>query len=304
MTGAGWLGGALRWQSRAAVLLAVVLCGAAIAGAPLGLGMQYAVLLGGMALVGIPHGGFDHLVARPVLAPRLGRWWWVPFGAGYVGLAALVGVAWAVAPAWTLAGFLAASVVHFGLGDREPGVGPRWAGVLALGAMPVLLPAVLHPAEAAPILAAMARIPLPAMTDALAAAWWLVLPWGALFTWMLVAAVRQRARWGEPLAMLAAFVLLPPLLAFGIYFTAAHAMRHTLRLGAWHDARRAGAAARWLVRGMVPTAVVAVAAMAVLGRSALDWPLDVLAPVFQAIAALTLPHMIVTGLLEEPAGSA
>lgn len=301
--GGGWLQGALRWQSRGAVLLAAVLCGAALGGVPLGLGLQYAVLLGGMALVGIPHGGFDHLVARPVLAPRLGRWWWAPFGAAYVGLAGLVGLAWMVAPAWTLAGFLAASVVHFGLGDAEPGVAPRWVAVVAHGALPVLTPAVLHPSEAAPVLAAMARVPEAAMVDALGAAWWLLVPWGALFGWMTVVAVRHRARWGEPLAMLAAFVLLPPLLAFGVYFTAAHAMRHTLRLGAWHDARRAGAAARWLVRGMVPTAVAAVVVMAVLGRSALDWPLDVLAPVFQAIAALTLPHMIVTGLLEESPGS-
>lgn len=301
MNGGGWLGGALRWQSRVAVALAVLLCGAALGGVPLGAGVQYAVLLGGMALVGIPHGSFDHLVARPLLAPRLGAWWWAPFGVGYLALAGLVGLAWLLAPAWTLAAFLAGSVVHFGLGDAEGSAtgGPRWVSVLALGTMPVLLPAVLHPVAAAPVLAAMAHVPLPAMLGALDAGWWLVLPWGALFGWMLVEAIRHRRPWAESVAMLAAFVLLPPLLAFGLYFTAGHSMRHTLRLGAWHDRVRGRAAMRWLLRGMVPAAGIALVALAGLGLAARDWPADVLAPVFQAIAALTLPHMVVTAFLEQ-----
>ena len=305
-----WLNGALRWQSRAAAAFAIVLCAAAIAGLPLGLGLQYAVLLGGMALVGIPHGGFDHLVAQPVLRPRLGPRWWLPFLAGYIGLAGLVGVAWLLAPTWTLAAFLAASVLHFGLGDTEdadtedPAGVPRLVAILALGGMPVLLPAILHPEQAAPVLAAMAQVPRVEMLDALDATWWLVLPWAALFAWTTLAAMRRRCPWVEPVAMAAAFVLLPPLLAFGVYFTAGHAMRHTLRLGAWHDPRHATAAARWLLRGMVPAALAAAAGMAWLGWAARDWDLQVLAPIFQAVAALTLPHMVVTLWLEPPAAAA
>jgi hypothetical protein len=37
-----------------------------------------------IVLVGFPHGAFDHLVARPVLAQHLGRFWWAPFGLAYL----------------------------------------------------------------------------------------------------------------------------------------------------------------------------------------------------------------------------
>lgn len=295
------LDAAMRVQSAWAAGLMAGFCVAALAGVRFGAGAQVGVLLGGIVLVGFPHGAFDHLVARPLLRPRLGRWWWVPFGAGYVGLAGLVLLAWWAAPAVTLAGFLAASALHFGLGDAEDGLAPRRVplavSVLAYGALPLLLPMALHPAEAAPVLAALAGVPVEAMQDALATAAWMLPAWAAAFALVVSAAVRERRGVLERLAMAAGFVLLPPLLAFGVYFGAGHAVRHVLRLGAWHGGTPR-AAVRWLALTMLPAAAVCAAgigALALLGR---DTAADVLAPMFRVIAALTLPHMLVTAWLD------
>ena len=302
----GWLSPALRAQTLGAAFLLAAFCAAAAAGVQFGMAVQLAVLLGGMVLVGVPHGAFDHLVARPVLSPRLGPAWWVPFGAGYFGLATLVGLGWWLGPAWTLAGFLAASVVHFGLGDVEDGLAPRaiprWMAAVVYGMTPVLLPVALHPDAAAPVLAGLAGVAVPAMVDALVPASWVLPVWALAFVWVLRAAWREGLGVAERLLTAAAFVVLPPLLAFGLYFTAGHAMRHVLRLGAWYapaDARRAG---RWLLRTILPwaggTALVGVA----LAWRGNDLTAAVLVPAFRAIAALTLPHMVVTGWLEHRPG--
>ena len=292
---------ALRVQSALAAALMAAFCAAALAGVAFGIGAQVAVLLAAIVLVGFPHGAFDHLVARPLLRPRLGRHWWVPFGLGYLALAGLVWLAWLDAPAATLAGFLAASVLHFGLGDVEDGLAPRRmpvaVSVLAYGALPILLPMALHPADAAPVLAALADIPTSTMQGILGATAWLLPAWAVIFTVVVLAAVRERRGVAERLAMAAGFVLLPPLLAFGIYFGAGHAVRHLLRLGAWHGGPPR-AAARWMAWTMLPAAAACAAGIAGLAWLGRDAAADVLAPVFRVIAALTLPHMVVTAWLD------
>lgn len=297
--GTGWLSSALRAQSAAASALLAVFCVAGLAGVPFGMGVQLALLLGGMALVGVPHGAFDHLVAQPVMRPRLGPAWWALFGAGYFGLAALVGMAWWAAPGWTLCGFLAASIVHFGLGDLEDGLAPasvpRGLAVLAYGALPVLLPVALHPDAAAPVLAGLAGMAVPDMAAALRPAVWLLPAWAVLFGWVVFTA-RYRGV-AERLLTAAAFVLLPPLLAFALYFTAGHAMRHIVRLGAWYDPADRGRAARWLAWTIVPWAFGTALAGVALAWRGDDLTASVLVPAFQAIAALTLPHMVVTSWL-------
>ena len=300
-SGRRWLGPALRWQSRVATALMAGFCLAALLGVPFGLGAQVGVLLAGIVMVGVPHGAFDHLVAQPRLE-RLGRWWWAPFGVGYLGLAGLVWLAWMAAPGVTLAGFLAASVLHFGLGDVEDGLAPagvpRAVAVLAYGGLPLLLPMALHPGAAAPVLAALAEVPAPTMQGVLSGTAWLLPPWIAAFAWTLIEARRERRGVAERLATAAGFALLPPLLAFGLYFGAGHSVRHVLRLGAWHNARDPAAAARWLARVMLPAGVACAAGLGGLALLGQDVVAGVLVPLFRVIAALTLPHMVVTAWLD------
>ncbi len=300
--GHAWLGPALRAQSMAALAVMAAFSMASAAGLDFGIGIQLGVLLGGMVVTGMPHGAFDHLVARRVLAPRLGRFWAAPFLAGYLGLAGVVWLAWMLAPAATLAAFLAISVAHFGLGDTEDGLAPstvpRVVTVLAYGALPLLLPMALHPAEAAPVLAAMAGVPDAVMERTLRAAVWLLPAWAAAFGWVAFAAWRERRGVAERLATVACFVLLPPLLSFGLYFGLGHAIRHMLRLGAWHDPRDPRAAARWLARTAIPAGAACAASLGAMALAGLDTTVALLTPGFRLIAALTLPHMAVTAWLD------
>ena len=98
-----WLGPALRLQFAVATAGFTAFCALAITGVHFDFGLQLTVLLAGVVLVGFPRGAFDHLVARPILRPRLGPFWWLPFLFGYLGLAGLVWLGWMIAPAATLA---------------------------------------------------------------------------------------------------------------------------------------------------------------------------------------------------------
>jgi Brp/Blh family beta-carotene 15,15'-monooxygenase len=296
-----WLDRALRWQARVASLAIAVFIALAAGGLRFGLTAQITVLLAGIVLVGFPHGAFDHLVARPVLAPRLGRFWWVPFGLAYLGLAGLVWLAWMLAPLPTLVLFLAGSVLHFGLGDIEdglaPGSLPRWVAVLTYGALPILLPVAFHPLQAAPLLAAIGGVAAQPMEAALSLCLWLVPLWGAAFVWLCVKAEPQSARVVPAAITAAGFVLLPPLLAFGLYFGLVHSPRHLLRLGAWHDPADPRRAARWAARVVVPASLVCALGIIGIALTTQNVSIGLLVPTFRIIAALTLPHMIVTSWL-------
>jgi Brp/Blh family beta-carotene 15,15'-monooxygenase len=300
-----WLGPALRWQALAAGL-AVAACSALAAfGLRFGFGLQIGVLLTGIVLVGFPHGAFDHLVARPILAPRLGRFWWVPFGLAYIALAGAVCLAWAVAPLPTLVLFLAGSVVHFGLGDLEEapvlcGV-PRWAAVIIHGALPILLPVGFHPDEAVPVLAAIGGVTEPAMMAVLSISIWLVPLWVGALAWMWLVTLPSRASAILTAITAVGFVTLPPLLAFGLYFGMVHSPRHLLRLAAWYDPCQSHRAARWAAHVVVPAGLVCALGIVGLVWAEPDASIGLLVPIFRLIAALTLPHMIVTSWLEHDA---
>lgn len=297
-----WLASALRLQSAIATAGVSAFCALAVIGLHFDMELQLAVLLTGIVLVGFPHGAFDHLVARPVLLPRFGGLWWLPFFLGYLGLAGVVGLGWMLVPATTLALFLAGSVLHFGLGDTEDGLiphgVPRWLGIATYGALPIVLPIALHPADAAPVLAAMAGWEPAAMQQLLSVAVWILPAWGGAFAWIIVAAWRDRCGVLERLATAAGFVLLPPVLAFGLYFGLGHSVRHVLRLGAWRDAGQPGVAARWASTVMLPASAACAAGIMALLWLDDDTTTGLLAPAFRIIAALTLPHMIVTSWLE------
>lgn len=296
-----WLIPALERQSLVARLVIGCFILLAILGVRFSLMQQIGVLLAGIILLGFPHGAFDHLVARPLLAPRLGRLWWGPFGAAYLGLAGLVWTAWIVAPLLTLVLFLAGSVLHFGLGDTEDSLDlkhvPRWGAILILGAVPILLPIAFHPEQAAPLLGAIGDVTETAMAQALSLSIWLIPAWIAAFLWMCWAGRQHGQNLGLTAVTAFGFVLLPPLLAFGLYFGLVHSPRHLLRLGAWHDPWDLYKSAIWAARVVVPAAIFCALGIGGLALAAPDLSIGLMVPIFRIIAALTLPHMIVTSWL-------
>lgn len=251
---------------------------------------SWLVALAVVIVLGVPHGALDGAVAAPLLRPRYGRAWFGVFAAPYLGLSALVLLAWQAAPLPTLAGFLVISTLHFGEEDAGPG---RPFELLVRGGAPIALPALLRPEETAGVFAVVARVPLPLLPE-----WWTVAAWlwlALTLVWLLV----HLRRWGvlvEVAMLAAAFWLLPPLTAFALYFVGFHASRHMRALV--RDPVRAPGVD---TMGRAVVAALPVFALTLLLGAAL-WPLyaagssdqagTLLTLTLQALSALTVPHVL------------
>lgn len=151
-------GSAMRRHARSGWFLLVGLALACSAVLPLGQRWEFALVA--MIVLGVPHGALDGEIARPLLRPRFGRAWFPVFALPYLALFLVVMLAWRMAPVATLAGFLVASVWHFGSEHTASG---DPLGVLLRGAMPIALPVLIHPAATAGVFAAMAGVAMPLM---------------------------------------------------------------------------------------------------------------------------------------------
>ncbi|OAS25905.1 hypothetical protein A5481_07665 [Methylobacterium platani] len=244
--------------------------------------------------LGVPHGALDGEVAKPFLAPRFGRAWFLVFAAPYLALTATVLVAWRWVPDPTLAGFLALSVLHFGTEDAGPG---RPVEALVRGGLPIALPALLQPDETARIFAVVTDTAMPVLPG-----WWSALAWiwlGLALAWLVLWRPASDTL-AELAALSLAFLVLPPLAAFGLYFVCLHAPRHMRALAG--DPARAPA-----VDGMGRAVVLALPVFGLtLLIGALLWPTypqangveRLLALTLQLLAALTLPHMLLDRWVE------
>lgn len=252
-------------------------------------------------LVGIPHGAVDHMVPFWVDASRPSPRALARAVAEYLVVATLAATALILAPAPTVVLFLVVSALHFGRGEvtfaaeRAGRPIPAWrtdlATTLVHGGVVVVLPLTLWHDRAVPLL------------DALAPALAHPVPRTALLTGSAVLVVAAlglaaqkvrtgcRGEAGEVLLVLALFAGTPPLVSFGVYFGAWHAVRHTGRLLALPGPDGAlpvgGAVRRYLLHAAGPT-VVAFAALVVADRV-----VDASAvPVAVAVLlALTFPHL-------------
>jgi len=286
---AGWVG-ARPVNRPSPMALTVLLAGVALTlSAALPPGAQYVCALAAIVVLGVPHGALDGEAARTVLRPRFGRAWFPVFSLPYLGLSALVLLAWRWAPGLTLAGFLAASVWHFGMEDAKAGDGLE---VIVRGGLPIAMPTLAHPEATAAVFQTVAGAPLPQLPD------WL---WAAAMAWLALAIIwagqAMLRRQGRPLAvpglLAAMFTVLPPLTAFAIYFVGVHAPAHTLalirnpvRASRVHDDRSAVLLALPIT---ALTLLIGAALWPFYGGAAPD---RLLALTIQGLAALTLPHML------------
>ena len=274
-----------------------------------------AALLVGGALIGVPHGSSDFVVAHRALRPKLGRGWLPRFLIGYLATVALVLLAWLAAPLATLLAFVALSCLHFGHGDL--GGEERGRGLaLAVRATTPLLPVLLaHPSSLTGLIALLGGVRMSTVERAVDGLGWpLLMPWALAVSCYLIShiviAVRGSAglqRWRDvvEVGILAlAAVTLPPLLVFALYFCLVHAVRHMIGIADQHyphDARRAAILVGAIV---VPSATVCLVALG-LAWTCLAGPLgteDVLAWSLRLIAALTVPHMALEAWAERSGG--
>lgn len=271
-------------------LTAIVWFGFGLAAPPLGL--QVVVLGVLVAVLGLPHGALDPLIAR-----RLGLWstpWGLAgFNVAYLAVVAAVVGLWFLFPVASLVAFLLVSAAHFG--SDWNGSRSLWLRLIT-GIGLLSLPALGHRAEVAELYEILA----PGGT-AVADVQALIAPFAVIG--MLVAAViafRSRPHEAVEIVLAASLAFVaPPLVFFAIYFCALHSARH-LREG--YAVERGGgrfAAAIAVIYTLVPILMGALFVIAVSGGASLDASLTRL--IFIGLAGLTVPHMALVALSERRA---
>ena len=235
--------------------------------------------------LGVPHGALDTIFARQRFHLQSLRGW-VIFSFGYVLLAACVVGLWWLFPAVFLTGFLLVSAFHFS-GDLEKGT----AGLLRLlyGGSVLVLPALLHEREVALLFGYLVAGDFAAQSAS--ALHWLAGPWllglGVSFFWPVRA---QRSTSVEVMSAALLATVAPPLLSFTVFFCAMHSARHALRTRNYAG----GMSFVGLVKKSIPpmAACVAVGAGIWFGFDSMAFEVEIIRILFVALAALTLPHMV------------
>jgi len=272
-----------------------------------GLVEQLQLVLVPIALLGILHGGADPWVGRRLMqdlhrpAPR------ATFYTLYLMAMALVLILWWVLPLATLGVFLLISILHFGDQDATTfGLPTRPLDVVVLGTLPVLGPCLAHPGEVAVLFGWLTGAPSESLAPRIA---WAMQPIACLWLigiGMVISrvALERGARRARRLALAVSvialvMVLLPPLVAFALYFCLLHSFGHLLDMATARD----GPWSRWSMSQWawrLWPATLGALLMGGLGA----WALEVLQPdaappgadtvrvLFWGLAALTVPHVM------------
>ncbi|RRZ89334.1 Brp/Blh family beta-carotene 15,15'-dioxygenase [Erwinia sp. 198] len=247
---------------------------------PLAAQVLFAVIA--IGIVGMAHGASDLEVVR--------RDRQLPFLAGYGLVIVLCLFWWHWSPAVALPGFLMASAVHFALEDAPHG---HIAERLSRGISLIATPATLHLAEYRSILHQAG--PGSAMPDSVTAGMAVA---GGIAALCLVAAGAYR-RERRLLVGTLTLLLLPPFVGFSMGFLILHALPQTRErrnlLGFSHYSD--------YLRAVWPVLVAAI--LLVVLTSFLMQPHDVagIRSLFAALAALAIPHLIITPWFEKQSHS-
>ncbi|RZT46371.1 Brp/Blh family beta-carotene 15,15'-monooxygenase [Sphingomonas sp. BK036] len=230
-----------------------------------------------VGIVGMVHGGSDleiiehrrrpAFLALYVSALLVCLWWWI------------------VDPAIALPAFLLTSAVHFGLEDAPAS---RPFERMARGISLVATPATLHAASLTRILdlAGVQASSLPTMVSSLAIA-------GGIAAGCL--AIIGVARYDRRLLVgTTALLVLPPLVGFSVGFLVLHAVPQTKER---RDRLQCVTTTAYL-RTTAPVLVAAVTLVGIVGGLLLRWDSSGVRSLFAGIAALAMPHLLVTPYFE------
>lgn len=246
------------------------------------------VLLAGVALLGLPHGALDPLIAR-----RADLWTgplgFVAFNAVYIAIAALTVAIWLLVPVIALTGFLLISAWHFAgdWHDRQAMV-TRFATGLAM----LCLPTVLYGASVAEIYAALAGPPGA----------WLVsvqqmIAGPAVLASLTLFIITRPIGWplaAEMVAVFLAALLLPPLVFFLVYFCGLHSPRHLLdHIRTLSGSVRPGRLVFYVIGYTAGALALLGAGFLALNAAGIALNEALLRLIFIGLAALTVPHMLV-----------
>ncbi len=246
-----------------------------------------AVLILGL---GLPHGASDHLAALGGRRLRDAPGRLLAFLALYLGAVAAMLLFWHARPGAALAAFLALSALHFASDDVADGW--RIAERAARGLMPVTLSALLHAELLAHLFATLST---PRGGAALAKVALLLA--GPVLALAVLAAILRLAKGEhgpalELVLIAAALVLFPPLVGFALVFALVHSRGQT-------RARMAALGLptlRAYLAACAPTLLGAAVLFGALAVALASGQAPALGALFIGLAALTVPHMLVTPL--------
>jgi Brp/Blh family beta-carotene 15,15'-monooxygenase len=291
-----------------------------------------------VVVFGLPHGAVDHLVPGRLgdgVTPRS----LAVVGVVYAVLGGAYLLAWLAAPVAAFVSFVLLTWFHWGQGDvyavlavldaeHLPTRVERALALLVRGGLPMAVPLLSHPDEYRRVAAALVALFDPGAVAGLA-------PYfapgarlavggvmaGATLLAVLLGTVRvrrgaARTPWlvdaGEVALLWAFFLLVPPILAVGLYFTLWHSVRHIARL-ALADPPAASAlsagdatgAFRRFARDAAPLTAVSLLLFAGLYLAVpggVRGSEGLLAVYLVGIAALTLPHVAVVTWMDRVQG--
>jgi len=292
--------------------------------------LRYLPLAASLLLFGLPHGAVDHLApTRAAGRPTTWRSMAV-VGVGYLLLGGAYAALWLAAPVASAALFVALTWLHWGQGDlyaldalgstHLDGAGVRAGTVLVRGGLPMLVPLLRYPERYRAVVDAWVAL----FGRELDAAWLVAsdvrlilgLSFAALTLTTLAAGYcAGDAGWrldaAETLLLWAYFLVVPPLVAVGVYFCVWHSLRHIGRLMAVDDGARVvfaqrGTFAALLRTGRDAAPLTAVSVVGLVGVGVVvgvDTDPQVLVALYLVfIAVLTLPHVAVVTWMDRVEG--
>ena len=296
-------------------LVIAILLGILPAFAPLmaGVGVvpQLLILAVFVVLTGLPHGALDITLLQGAGIGPLGIATAVSL---YIGLAGLVIAGFEHFPTVALSLFLLVAWIHFGLGDTENLTGwHRFGECFARGGMAIAGPLLFHYDETLDLFTTLcgpsSKVHLLTLTHfvniSLCPLW--------LGACLLMVCLRLRsalsrsapskarndnllAAW-EIVSLTLLFWLWPPLAAFGVYFCFIHSVRHLVQIAEARQPQALRWAARWMWRESWPVVCLTLILGAVLmwhWGGGLGVDAFILRFLFVGLAALTMPHMLLT----------
>ena len=253
----------------------------------------------GVVFIGLPHGAMDGALAvhfgwmgRPAKA--------AVFLLAYVGLAALVVAAWAVAPVLSFIAFLAISTYHFGRGDATSSiVGRGTVESVARGGVVIGGISQFHRAEANEVFLTIVGADTTGVwffLDAL-----VVLAAACIVETLLFKQQQERTMFGLEIGALSLlFMAVPPLVGFAVYFCFVHSFRH---FSSMRSVLQSTVSSVRITQTTVVFSLLTWAfGLVVLAQQSASIGVEpaLLKVVFIGLAALTVPHMLlVDGVLNQ-----
>jgi len=284
--------------------------------------IELVIVAAAIALVGIPHGAIDHLIAAKVYEQGSSIWDHIRFYGWYLFLMVALSVLWFFSPAAGFILFMVISVLHFGQSDiegffhrfeiYEPSTGWVIAATVSRGLAIIGL-----------ILSAHADVALSIVGEALPQDsilfQWMnsqheLIFWGSLGQFALFMPVfsfigfqswSQRGQFLlDSVVLIALFVTARPLLSFAIYFAFWHSMGHIDEIRTYFGEKGQPLTIAGFAYRALPFTLISFAGLAGLLwiAQAMELGNRLVMLTFVLISVLTLPHMVVAHSLIQNVG--